>query len=175
MEGIARHRNEPLKITYCTSSILVIVVLLIPTHPLISDTSLQGLEFAEQRSFFNEARRLVLLTQSAMFFLLGVWQSLHLDGGLASFIGADKWPSSTGLAVALGLYQCGLFTSIFVFFGCNRTVHTGIKFTGVQSLVVLMYLLKRIAMGTGLGLYQSVVIAWLCGMIGLCSYYGRQL
>lgn len=151
----------------------------------------QGMDVANRRSFFLGIRRLVLLVQVVELITACAWQTAFPFGGVAGFIAncKESAPAMTprgedysgrgklGLAVAASLGQAALYTSLLVFFGCDRIVLRAVRVTGWEHGAAAAWAFMRAAglLGGGGKLSHVAVCAWLAAMAFLCGYFGRQL
>ncbi|CAM9112328.1 unnamed protein product [Discosporangium mesarthrocarpum] len=140
------------------------------------DFIIEGLHLAERRSFFHEARRLVLLAEGVVLLLLAAWQSIRPTGGPAALVFAKRSsPPQAGTALAFGLYQSAMLPSLCVFFGCDRIVLVTVRIMGVNHLLGLLWMLEKLATGADLGLFPFIGVCWLGCITGVSAYFGRNL
>lgn len=149
------------------------------------------MDVANRRSFFLGIRRLLLLVQAVEFTTACAWQAAFPFGGVAGFVANCKElaPAMTprgednsgrgrlGLAVAASLGQAALYTSLLVFFGCDRIVLSAVRVTGWEHGAAAAWALMRATglLGGGGKLSHVVMCAWLAAVAFLCGYFGRQL
>lgn len=181
IEGV----DQRLAYDYC---IEVVVKFLLP---YVLTCSWQGYDVATRRSFFIGIRRVILLVQVLELLSACVWQIVFPYGGVAGFVARGADLSSTtsgseglgdsdgrlGLALAAALGQSALYTTLLVFFGCDRVVLRAIRVTGWEHWGAATWALVRSlrVAGSGGKLSHVAAAAWLIGVASLCAYFGRQL
>lgn len=139
---------------------------------------------ANRRSFFLGIRRIVLLVQMVELILACLWQTAFPYGGIAGFVaGRADFPAFAkegdgrgrlGLAVSASLAQAALYTSLLIFFGCDRVVLRAVRWTGWEHGAAALWILLRACAPIG-NLTHVLAGAWCAAMMSTCIYFGRQL
>lgn len=134
---------------------------------------------------------MVLLLQVVELLVACAWQVVYPHAGVAGFVAGRAGASSAtlwgggladgegrlGLAVAVALGQCALYTILLVFFGCDRVVLRAVRLTGWEHGAAAAWAVARTfrAAGAGGPIPVVAVASWLAGVAMLCGYFGRQL
>lgn len=148
---------------------------------------------ANRRAFFIGIRRVILVVQVVELIAACVWQALFPYGGVAGFIAAGEasltMPEGArdatkrvgqgrlGLAISAALGQSALYTTIFVFFGCDRAVLRAVRLTGWEHGAAAAWALVRaVRVADGGGKILNIAVSlWLGFVAVLCGHFGRQL